>query len=229
MPDKKVYAGSYRRYDGNFIYVVSTAEDVETGAETVIYRQCGAIGVDRYFTVSKKYFCSLVKVAGKYKPRYTRMTVRKTYDMIASNVKEDGFRVPERKNPDKSFIIREYQTSKDYLSYAKDLCSNFKEDSSRYDSCMQARKYIGVPRSEFYKLKEDIGFMRTMQETSLAEYYDYFNDRFIEGMSIRRYAETHKLNRGSVEYENKKFLNMIASALKIRDVNDEKCRLDIDK
>ena len=53
MPDKKVYAGSYRRYDGNYIYVVSTAEDVETGAETVIYRQCGAIGADRYFTVSK--------------------------------------------------------------------------------------------------------------------------------------------------------------------------------
>ena len=94
---------------------------------------------------------------------------------------------------------------------------------------MQARKYIGVPRSEFYKLKEDIGFMRTMQETSLAEYDDYFNDRFIEGMSIRKYAETHKLNRGSVEYENKKFLNMIASALKIRDVNDEKCRLDIEE
>ena len=54
-------------------------------------------------------------------------------------------------------------------------------------------------------------------------------DKKVYAGSYRRYAETHKLNRGSVEYENKKFLNMIASALKIRDVNDEKCRLDIEE
>ena len=47
----------------------------------------------------------------------------------------------------------------------------------------------------------------------------------MEGLSIRKYAETHQLNRGSVDYLQKKFFSALARLLKERDKAEEKCRL----
>ena len=33
-----------------------------------------------------------------------------------------------------------------------------------------------------------------------------FGDRFVDGLSIRKYAEAHQLNRGSVDYQQKEIL-----------------------
>ena len=47
----------------------------------------------------------------------------------------------------------------------------------------------------------------------------------MEGLSIRKYAEAHQLNRGSVDYLQKKFFSALARLLKERDEADGKCRL----
>ena len=39
----------------------------------------------------------------------------------------------------------------------------------------------------------------------------------MDGLSIRKYAEAHQLNRGSVDYQQKKFFSALASLLKERD------------
>ena len=57
------------------------------------------------------------------------------------------------------------------------------------------------------------------------EYQDYFQERFVDGLSIRKYAEAHQLNRGSVDYLRKKFFSALAQLLKERDEVDRKCRL----
>ena len=44
MAGRRICAGSYRRYDGKVVYVISTATDADTGEEIVIwtaYPLCG--------------------------------------------------------------------------------------------------------------------------------------------------------------------------------------------
>ena len=52
-----------------------------------------------------------------------------------------------------------------------------------------------------------------------------FRERFVDGLSIRKYAEAHQLNRGSVDYQQKKFFSALASLLKERDEAEGTCRL----
>ena len=37
MPDRRIYAGYYRRYDGKMIHVVTLAKDADTDEDTVIW------------------------------------------------------------------------------------------------------------------------------------------------------------------------------------------------
>ena len=59
----------------------------------------------------------------------------------------------------------------------------------------------------------------------LSEYQDYFREWFIDGLSIRKYAEDHQLNRGSVDYLQKKFFSALACLLKERDEAEGICQL----
>ena len=68
-------------------------------------------------------------------------------------------------------------------------------------------------------------FLGNALKTILADYQDYFRERFVDGLSIRKYAEAHRLNRGSVDYLQKKFFSALARLLKERDKADGKCRL----
>ena len=82
-----------------------------------------------------------------------------------------------------------------------------------------------ITRSDFAKLKEDLQFLDNALKTVLAVYRDYFQERFVVGLSIRKYAEAHQLNWGSVDYLQKKFFSALARLLKERDEADGKCRL----
>lgn len=52
-----------------------------------------------------------------------------------------------------------------------------------------------------------------------------FCDQFVNSLSIRRYADVHQLNRGSVDYQQKKFFSALACLLKERDEAEGTCRL----
>lgn len=45
-------------------------------------------------------------------------------------------------------------------------------------------------------------------------------ERFKEKKSIRQYAKEHNLNRGSVDYNQKKLITALAKALEERDKSD---------
>ena len=87
------------------------------------------------------------------------------------------------------------------------------------------QRYAAITRSDFAKLKEDLQFLDNALKTILSEYRDYFRERFVDGLSIRKYAEAHQLNRGSVDYLQKKFFSALARLLKERDEAEGRCRL----
>ena len=45
----------------------------------------------------------------------------------------------------------------------------------------------------------------------------------MDGLSIRKYAEAHQLNRGSMDYQQKKFFFALARLLKERDEAEGTC------
>ena len=229
MAGRRICAGYYRRYDGKVVYVISTATDADTGEETVIWTSYPFADVPRYCTSSKKSFCAFVKVDGERKAKYKRQINMKISAAAIERLEDEGFRGPVRKRHrrqlDEEYDSREYQQSLTYHAYAKELCENYTFDWNKYHLCVKEKRYAAITRSDFAKLKEDLQFLDNALKTILSEYRDYFRERFVDGLSIRKYAEAHGLNRGSVDYLQKKFFTALAQLLKERDEAEGKCRL----
>lgn len=229
MAGRRICAGYYRRYDGKVVYVISTATDADTGEETVIWTSYPFADVPRYCTSSKKSFCAFVKVDGERKAKYKRQINMKISAAAIERLEDEGFRGPVRKRHrrqlDEEYDSREYPQSLTYHAYAKELCENYTFDWNKYHLCVKEKRYAAITRSDFAKLKEDLQFLDNALKTILSEYRDYFRERFVDGLSIRKYAEAHQLNRGSVDYLQKKFFSALARLLKERDEADGKCRL----
>lgn len=229
MAGRRICAGYYRRYDGKVVYVISTATDADTGEETVIWTSYPFADVPRYCTSSKKSFCAFVKVDGERKAKYKRQINMKISAAAIERLEDEGFRGPVRKRHrrqlDEEYDSREYQQSLTYHAYAKELCENYTFDWNKYHLCVKEKRYAAITRSDFAKLKEDLQFLDNALKTILSEYRDYFRERFVDGLSIRKYAEAHQLNRGSVDYLQKKFFSALARLLKERDEADGQCRL----
>lgn len=229
MAGRRICAGYYRRYDGKVVYVISTATDADTGEETVIWTSYPFADVPRYCTSSKKSFCAFVKVDGERKAKYKRQINMKISAAAIERLEDERFRGPVRKRHRRQlyeeYDSREYQQSLTYHAYAKELCENYTFDWNKYHLCVKEKRYAAITRSDFAKLKEDLQFLDNALKTILSEYREYFRERFVDGLSIRKYAEAHQLNRGSVDYLQKKFFSALARLLKERDEADGKCRL----
>lgn len=229
MAGRRICAGYYRRYDGKVVYVISTATDADTGEETVIWTSYPFADVPRYCTSSKKSFCAFVKVDGERKAKYKRQINMKISAAAIERLEDEGFRGPVRKRHrrqlDEEYDSREYQQSLTYHAYAKELCENYTFDWNKYHLCVKEKRYAAITRSDFAKLKEDLQFLDNALKTILSEYRDYFRERFVDGLSIRKYAEAHQLNRGSVDYLQKKFFSALARLLKERDEAEGRYRL----
>ena len=229
MAGRRICAGYYRRYEGKGVYVISTATAADTEEGTVIWDSYPFADVPRYCTSSKKSFCAFVKVDGERKAKYKRQINMKISAAAIERLEDEGFRGPVRKRHrrqlDEEYDSREYQQSLTYHAYAKELCENYTFDWNKYHLCVKEKRYAAITRSDFAKLKEDLQFLDNALKTILSEYRDYFRERFVDGLSIRKYAEAHQLNRGSVDYLQKKFFSALARLLKERDEADGKCRL----
>ena len=229
MAGRRISAGYYRRYDGKVVYVISLATDADTDEEMVIWTAYPFADVPRYCTSSKKSFCAFVETDGERKAKYKRLMNMKISAAAIERLEDEGFRGPVRKRHrrqlEEEYDSREYQQATTYHAYAKDLCENNNFDRSKYRLCVKEKRYAAITRSDFAKLKEDLQFLDNAMKTVLAEYKDYFQERFIDGLSVRKYAEAHGLNRGSVDYLQKKFFSALACLLKERDEAEGKCRL----
>ena len=200
MAGRRICAGYYRRYDGKVVYVVSLATDTDTGEEAVIWTTYPFADLPRYWTSSKKSFCAFVGVDGEHK----RLTNMKISEAAIERLEDEGFRGPVRKSQkqqmDEEYDSRKYQQAATYHAYAKDLCENYNFDRGKYRFCVKEKRFAAITRSDFAKLKEDLQFLDNAMKTVLAEYKDYFQERFVEGLSIRKYAVAHQLNRGSAAW-----------------------------
>lgn len=93
--------------------------------------------------------------------------------------------------------------------------------------CVKEKRYIGISKEDFQELKSDLLFLKNCLPTVLRSYDGYFDERFVRGLSIRKYAHTHGLNRGSVDHLQRKFFVALAQALRERDEAEGRSRLQV--
>lgn len=226
--DKRVYAGYYKRYDGKLFYVVTMAKDGVTGEDMVIYMPYSIRNDENYLTISKKQFCEPVMVDGKLRTRYKRQTQMRIEQDFIDSLKNDLLPTPKRKRvprPDEE-KYREYRTATNYYDYAKDLCVNYLVDLRKYKfSKNYYDDFIALSNKEMEIVYEDLKFIKTCFQTVLRDYAEFFNERFIKRLSIRKYAEAHNMNRGSVENIQRKMYKKLSALLYERDQADGKVRI----
>ena len=226
--DKHVYAGYYKRYDGKLFYVVTMAKDGVTGEDMVIYMPYSIRNDENYLTISKKQFCEPVMVDGKLRARYKRQTQMRIEQDFIDSSESDLLPTPKRKRvprPDEE-KYREYRTATNYYDYAKDLCVNYLVDLRKYKfSKNYYDDFIALSKKEMEIVYEDLKFIKTCFQTVLRDYAEFFNERFIKRLSIRKYAEAHNMNRGSVENIQRKMYKKLSALLYERDQADGKVRI----
>ncbi len=222
--ERRIFAGYYKRYDGMPFYVVDVVQDLETGQEVVICRN--NLERKNYFTLTKEAFCAKIDYNGKMIKKYFRATRReKIGHWESEELVDDGYRPPIR-HENKEDRTRFRRHSKTYREYAKDLCDWYKIDLRCYQLCQKTKRLVGVmDKKDLFILKEDLRFLHNCLKTTLKDYAEYFKERFIDGKSIRKYGEEHGLNRGSVDYIQKKMITELAKNLEDRDKADGKSRL----
>ena len=227
--NRRIFAGFYKRYDGQMVYVVTVAKDANTSEPMVIFHYVTYKEDTEYFTMTKTSFCEMVEIDGNYVDKFSRQTQMKISQWKIMGLQEDGFDGPKRKKhsviPLDEYSAREYRTKQTYADYAKDLCEHYDMDLRKYKLCMEQKRYIGITKADFSILKEDLSYISSCLKTVLNEYSDYFQERYIQHKSIRKYAADHNMNRGSVEHLQRKFIIAFATALKQRDDSDGKNRL----
>ena len=74
-------------------------------------------------------------------------------------------------------------------------------------------------------MMEDYRFINGCLKSVMKVFAEYFTERYINGESVRKYADQHDLNRGSVEHIERKMIDTLAAELKRRDEADGVCRL----
>ena len=227
LPEKerRIFAGYYKRYDGMSFYVIDVVKDLETGGDVVICKK-ETYTRDEYFTLTREAFCQKVECNGKRMKKYFRVGTRdKISDSQLEKITEAGYPAPKRYKP-KMDRVHYPRRQKTYEAYAKDICKWYKNDLTYYQMSMKEKRVIGFEdKKDFLKVKEDLKFMDLCLRTTLLEYAVYFKELFEEGKSIRKYAEEHNLNRGSVAYTQKKLIAVLSNLLEERDRTDGKSRL----
>lgn len=192
-----VRPGSYLRYDGVQVEVVYATEDIDTGKEILVCRDENR----KIYTITLQSFLARTEWQGRFVTKYKPLQPQTE-------------RLPQRRP----------RQATSYDAYAKDLCEHFAEDYRNYRLCVDQKQYF-IPKEDFLAIKEDVAFITQCLKSVLSPYNGFFKGRFIEEMSIRKYAQSSGKNRGSVEYTQKKLFAALAQELQRRDETDGKIRL----
>ena len=195
---EEVRPGSFLRYDGVPVEVLYLTKDIDTEKEVLVCRDADR----KIYTISLLSFLARTEWQGRFVTKYKPLN-----------------RPEETEEPH-----RRPRQATDYAGYAKDLCEHFAEDYRIYRLCVDQKQYF-IPKEDFLAIKEDVAFVTNCLKTVLSPYNGFFKGRFMEGLSIRKYAQAVGKNRGSVEYIQKKLLAELTEALRRRDETDGKIRL----
>ena len=102
---------------------------------------------------------------------------------------------------------------------------NYLVDLRKYKFSKGNSYFTALSKKEMEIVYEDLKFIKSCFQTVLRDYAEFFNERFIKRLSIRKYAEAHNMNRGSVENIQRKMYKKLSVLLYECDQADGKVRI----
>ena len=225
---RRIFEGYYKRYDGMAFYVIDVVKDLETGGDVVICRR-DSFNNQEYFTLTREAFCSKVEYGGKTIKKYYRTNKRSPIsEKEMQEIAADNYPIKIRRTL-KEDELHYTRQSDNYDDYARDILKWYRRDVEAYKLTKQQGALVGIEQYEDYlHIQEDIQFLHLCLKTTLTKYAKFFKEHYVKGKSLRKYAEENNLNRGSVEYLQKRLIVEFSSNLLDRDVSEGKCRLKVD-
>lgn len=202
---KNIWKGCYLRYDGQLVYVLDTMNDIDTGEQMVVCR-FNAPKAQHYYVIGRESFLGTVETAGKKVPKYRRFSPSRA---LSEEDAERAYQCSGEYPPEQTVKRKKasyHSPGSTYLAYAKDICESYLYDVRKYNE--------GLPGEEYDRARKNVEFIESCMANELSKYAEYFRERFIEGKSIQKYAAEHGINRGSVDYIQKKLFNALAQKLK---------------
>ena len=202
---EKIRKGYYLRYDGKLVFVVALIENADTGERLVLCKR-NTNREQKYFVVGKDAFLSPVEVGGESVPRYCRCCKSRAVSEAEAQAlyKKGGEYPPEEWIRGKTSRA----AAQTEAAFAKAICESFLHDLRLVRQGMS-----GTDRGEYEAAKKNVLFLQRCLSGALKEYAAYFQERFVEGVSIRGYAKSHGINRGSAAYVQKKFFAALARCI----------------
>ena len=108
----------------------------------------------------------------------------------------------------------------DYDYKAKFILDNLKTDYPRYKNCIRIKNGkkslipVGMTYDELLELASNMNCLsNALKNSELKNYHDLIIERFLKGISIRKYAKKHNMAKGSVEHQTKKARYIFAGLL----------------
>ena len=226
--NRRICVGIYEDNQKHQIQVLLVTRDIDTGEEMLVCKRRFYDKNSDYFTIRKSSFCEMVETPKGPKPKYVRNTHHAESNEELEYFYNLGFdeipRFKRRTRParkDEYPVLRYLHHSPNYDAYARELCGFYITDLRRIRLCQEQKTLYGISAKDYKTVLEDLKFTDTCFKTVLKQYAKLFYGRFgSKQLSIRKYAEENHLNRGSVEYEQRKMLSAFAHELKLRDEKD---------
>lgn len=191
--------GKYESADGKKVFVLDIALNEATGEQMVLFYNDN--GAQRLRVLSREQFENKYTVFHLMVRRREAKSYLFTYDNFKSSIPKP----------------REFKPQSSYLEYAKYIIANYAEDRRLLELGKQQKKLVGLRFEDMVIISGDHEFLYYCLSNLLSEYKDLVKGCFFDGQSIREYAAAHNLNRGSVEYLQKKFFQDFAYLLEQRD------------
>lgn len=210
---KNIWNGYYLRSDGRLVYVIDTVRNIDTGEQVVVCRY-GGPKEQHYYVVGKSTFTETLEENGRRVPRYRRISSSRTLSEVAA---EQAF-VRSGEYPP-AWTVRKKKphgrnTGDPYILYAKGICESYLRDIRL---CREGAS-VQAAEGDYEHARERVHLLEQCMGGPLSGYAAYFRERFVEGKSIRKYAEEHGINRGSVDHIQKKFYSALAEYLRTHGV-----------
>ena len=206
---ENIWKGEYLRYDGRLVHVVGMIENMDTGDKYILCR-INARKKQNYYIVTREAFREKVLVGDKTVPKYRRFSISKA---LSESEAEFAFEHNGEYPAETAVKIRRGTPRRGgdaYIVQAKEMCEKYLRDSRLlHDASEDSEDYV--------RAKKNVMFLRQCLENELKDYAGYFRERFVEGKSIRKYAEAHGIKRGAVDYTQTKFFTALAQCLKERE------------
>lgn len=105
------------------------AADYDTGEVNIIMQEYSLVSTKPFVTISRDSFCEIVTLPnGRKVDKFTRNTNIPVSDYYIDGLKQKGLRGPSRRHQkieEDEYCARQYQVSRTYFAYAKDVIDHY--------------------------------------------------------------------------------------------------------